>query len=64
MPTGAVIAEQSVRLLPVEPCLGAPQHASHAEVQIILRKNMYDWGVSSFPNWQEATDPSCLRSHN
>lgn len=47
MPTGAVIAEQSVHLLPVEPVLGAPQNASHAEVQIILRKNMYDWGVST-----------------
>lgn len=46
MPTGAVIAEQSVHLLPVEPVLGAPQNASHAEVQIVLRKNMYDWGVS------------------
>lgn len=44
--SGAVLAEQSVHLLPVEPVLGAPQNASHAETQIILRKSMYDWGVS------------------
>lgn len=42
----SVLAAESVRLLPVEPVLGAPQNASPAEVQIILRKGMFDYGVS------------------
>lgn len=43
----SVLAAENVKLLPVEPVLGAPQNASHAEVQIVLRKNMFDWGVSA-----------------
>lgn len=40
----AVLATESVTLIPLNPVLGTVQAARQEETTLIIRKNMFDWG--------------------